>query len=172
MTRRRIMATAAAVAAVVGVGLAGGPQNWSAALTGYEEVPALSTGAGGGFKAFISPDQSTVNWELRYEAPSVTQAHLHFGQTGVNGGVSVFLCTNLGNGPVGTQPCPADGGVISGTFTDADVVGPAGQGIAAGELEELIAAIRAGRVYANVHTTANPAGLIRGQLAPGRGHGR
>jgi hypothetical protein len=80
------------------------------------------------------------------------------------------MCTNLGNGPAGTQPCPADGGTVTGTFTAADVVGPASQLIAATELNELIAAIRAGRVYANVHTIANPGGLVRGQLAPGRGH--
>lgn len=170
MTRVRIMATAAAVAAVVGAGWASGAQNWSAALTGYEEVPAFSTGAGGGFRAFISPDESMVTWELSYDATSVTQSHLHFGQVGVSGGISVFLCTNLGNGPAGTQLCPVDGGTVSGTFTAADVIGPGSQGIAAGELGELVAAIRAGRVYANVHTTSNPSGLIRGQLAPGSGH--
>ena len=170
MTRMRIMATGAAVAAIVGIGLAAGSQNWSTTLTGYEEVPALSTTAGGGFTATISPDETTVSWELTFEAPNTLQSHLHFGQVGVNGGISVFLCTNLGNGPAGTQPCPANGGTISGTWTSADVVGPTAQGIAAGELEELIAAIRAGRVYANVHTTSNPGGLIRGQLAPGNGH--
>ncbi len=164
------MATIAGVAAIVGVGIAAGSQNWSTTLTGYEEVPALSTPAGGSFKASISPDESTVSWELTFEAQNTLQSHLHFGQVGVSGGVSVFLRTNLGNGPAGTQACPSDGGTISGVWTAADVVGPGAQGIAAGELSELIAAIRAGRVYANVHTTSNPGGLIRGQLAPGNGH--
>jgi hypothetical protein len=166
-----MMALAVVVAGAVGVGLAQGMQNWSATLTGYEEVPALSTPAGGSFTAFISPDETTISWSLTYSATSVTQAHLHFGQVGVSGGVSVFMCTNLGNGPAGTQPCPVDGGTVTGTFAAADVVGPITQLIAAGELNELIAAIRAGRVYANVHTTSNPAGLVRGQLAPGGGHG-
>lgn len=170
MNRVRLMALAVVVAGTVAVGLAQGSQNWSATLTGYEEVPSLSTAAGGSFTAFISPDETTISWELTYSATSVTQAHLHFGQVGVSGGVSVFMCTNLGNGPAGTQPCPADGGTVTGTFTAADVVGPASQLIAATELNELIAAIRAGRVYANVHTVANPGGLVRGQLAPGRGH--
>ena len=170
MNRVRMMALAVVVAGAVAVGLAQGPQNWSATLTGYEEVPALSTPAGGSFTAFISPDETTISWQLTYSATSVTQSHLHFGQVGVSGGVSVFMCSNLGNGPAGTQPCPVDGGTISGTFAAADVVGPAVQLIAAGELNELIAAIRAGQVYANVHTTTNPAGLVRGQLGPGRGH--
>ena len=34
----------------------------------------------------------------------------------VNGGISVFLCTNLGNGPAGTQACPQEG-TVTGTFT-------------------------------------------------------
>jgi hypothetical protein len=40
----------------------------------------------------------------------------------------------------------------------------AAQGIAAGEFGELVAALRAGRAYANVHTTKFPPGEIRGQI--------
>jgi CHRD domain len=39
-----------------------------------------------------------------------------------------------------------------------------GQGIAAGEFDELVDAIRAGFTYANVHTTAFPPGEIRAQI--------
>ena len=168
MNRFRMLACAVVVVGLAG--LAAAAPNWSARLTGYEEVPALSNGAGGHFTATISPDEATVSWALTFVATDTTQSHLHFGQAGVNGGVSVFLCSNLGNGPAGTQPCPAQGGTISGTFTAADVIGPAGQGIAAGELSELIAAIQAGAVYANVHTAANPGGVVRGQLRVGSGH--
>ena len=170
MTRMRIMATGAVVAAIVGIGVAADSPNWSTTLTGYEENPPQSTGAGGGFTASISQDESTISWELTYVAANTLQSHLHFGQPGVNGGISVFLCTNLGNGPAGTQACPVNGGTISGIWTSADVVGPTAQGIAPGELAELIAAIRSGNVYANVHTTFATGGLIRGQLAPGKGH--
>ncbi|MFD1827627.1 MULTISPECIES: hypothetical protein [Mumia] len=41
----------------------------------------------------------------------------------------MFLCTNLGNGPAGTQTCPQEG-TVTGTIVAADVVGPASQGIA------------------------------------------
>jgi len=44
------------------------------------------------------------------------------------------------------------------------VIGPAGQGIAAGEFAELLAAIRAGKTYANVHSAKFPGGEIRAQL--------
>ena len=78
----------------------------------------------------------------------------------------VFFCSNLANPPPGTQACPANG-TVSGTITAANVIGPGGQGIAAGEFAEVLKAIRAGTVYANVHSVTFPAGEIRGQLVPG-----
>lgn len=141
-------------------------------LTGYEEVPAVSTTAGGEFQAKVSSDESAISWSLSYAdlQGDVTQAHIHVGQAAVNGGISAFLCTNLGNGPAGTQTCPAPPATISGTVTAADVVGPAGQGVGPGEFAELLAAIRAGVAYVNVHSTTWPGGEIRGQLdGPNRG---
>jgi hypothetical protein len=38
------------------------------------------------------------------------------------------------------------------------------QGFPAGDLEALLAALRAGAIYVNVHTAAFTAGEIRGQL--------
>jgi hypothetical protein len=46
----------------------------------------------------------------------------------------------------------------------ADVIGPTAQGIEPGALRELIAAIRAGKTYVNVHTTKWTAGEIRSQI--------
>jgi hypothetical protein len=51
---------------------------------------------------------------------------------------------------------------VTGAITAAQIVGPAGQGIAAGEMAEVIRAIRARATYANVHTEAFPVGEIRG----------
>jgi hypothetical protein len=136
-------------------------------LTGYAETPlALSTTGGGQFRAQIDEAAQEISYELSYadlEAP-VTQAHIHFGSVSQSGGISVFFCTNLGNGPAGTQACPAAPATISGIIRPADVIGPGGQGIGAGEFAELIAAIRAGRTYVNVHTTKYPPGEIRAQL--------
>ena len=141
-------------------------------LTGYEEVPSVSTVATGTFDARISKDESQIDWELSYSdlEGTVQQAHIHFGQKGVNGGISVWLCGNAAPPaivpPPGTQPCPPPPATISGTATAAQVVGPAGQGIAAGEFAELIRAMRAGKTYANVHSTKFPGGEIRSQLGP------
>jgi hypothetical protein len=146
----------------------------SETLTGYEETPsAVSTTGTGAFSARISNDESRIDWELAYEdlEGAVQQAHIHFGQKSVTGPISVFLCTNLGNGPAGTQPCPAPPAVISGTIMAADVTNLANErGISAGELDELIAAIRAGATYVNVHSTRWPGGEIRSQIDGNSGH--
>ena len=144
-------------------------------LTGYEEVPAVSTVAEGEFHARISDDESQIDYELKYSdlEGSVTQAHIHFGQKGVNGGISVWLCGNPGTGitpPAGTPACPPSPATVTGTLEAADVVGPVTQGIAAGEFAELISAIRAGKTYANVHSTKFPGGEIRSQIEGNSSH--
>lgn len=139
----------------------------TARLVGYEEVPSsLSTPGRGRFRAVIDEEAQTITYRLTYGGleADVAQAHIHFGQRHTAGGISVFLCSNLGNGPAGTPACPAQGGEVTGTLTAAAVIGPAAQGIAAGEFAELIAAIRTGNAYANVHSTKYPAGEIRGQI--------
>ena len=123
-------------------------------------MPAVSSTDSGEFRARIRED--AVDWELSYEdlEGTVTNAsHIHLGQKDVNGGVSVFFC-----GGGGRPACTPGSGTFSGTFTAADVMGPAAQGIAPGELSELIAAIRAGKTYTNVHTNKHPGGEIRGQV--------
>jgi hypothetical protein len=140
-------------------------------LSGFEEVPAVSTSGNGAFSVRISNNQQSVSWELSYFdlEGDVTQAHIHLGQAGVNGGVIVFLCSNLGNAPAGTQPCPPAPATITGSFVAADIIGPAPQGISPGELAETIRAMRAGVTYVNVHSTIWPGGEIRAQITPGRG---
>jgi hypothetical protein len=154
-----------------------GGSSFQAKLTGYEELPTLSTSAKGSFRAALNEAGDTISYRLRYSGPfdagataTVTQAHIHFGARAFSGGVSAFLCTNLGNGPAGTPACPATGGTVTGTITAAQIVGPANQGIAATEFAELVRALRAGAAYANVHSTSFQPGEIRGQISRGRGH--
>ena len=140
-------------------------------LTGFEETPStLSTTGNGRFDALISGDETQIEWQLSYADTEslVTQAHIHLGQRAITGAITVFLCTNLGNGPAGTQPCPPAPATISGTITALDVTaGAAGQGLNAGEFEELLRAIRASATYVNVHTTGRPGGEIRNQIGAG-----
>jgi hypothetical protein len=162
-------------------------QNFSrlgANLIGFNEVPSVSSVASGQFDAVINDDDSEIAYTLSYSdlEGNVTQAHIHFGQRDVNGGITVFLCTNLGNGPAGTQACPASPATITGTITAADVspvINPANpgadataaaraQGIGAGEFAELVRAIRAGVTYVNVHSTKFGGGEMRNQLGTGQ----
>jgi len=137
-------------------------------LSGYEETAlTLSTTGHGSFEAKVSDDNSSFDWTLSYNdlEGTVTQAHIHFGGRSLSGGISIWLCGTAGSpGPAGTAPCPAPGGSVSGTADAADVVGPAAQGIEALAWSEALAAIRAGKAYANVHSTKWPGGEIRGQL--------
>ena len=142
-------------------------------LTGYEEVPAVSTEASGLFSGRIDKDGTSLDWTLSYSdlEGAVQQAHIHFGKKGTNGGITVFLCTNLGNGPAGTQACPPPPATISGTITAADVspdipatASARAQGLGTGEFDEFLDAVRAKATYVNVHSTTFPGGEIRSQI--------
>ena len=138
-----------------------------AVLSGYNEDPlVLSTTGTGKFTAKLDRKSQELNYELSYEdlQGSITQSHIHLGGRSQSGGIMVFLCTNLGNGPAGTQACPAAPATISGTLRPADVIGPAGQGVTAGQWDELVAALESGVTYVNVHSTLYPGGEIRAQL--------
>jgi len=146
----------------------GDANRFHATLLGVEETPAIFAPGHAFFTAQILDDDTRIEFSLTYEdltAPPLA-AHVHFGQRGVAGGVSYFLC-----GGGGKPACPAStSGAISGTVVAADVVGPTAQGIAAGDLAAIIQMMRAGFSYANMHTPLHPAGEIRGQLRPARGH--
>lgn len=171
-----VVAVVVAVAVVGTVAVAGGGKTIREELTGYEETPlALSTPGQASFKARVDRSGQQIFYRLRYAEleATVTQAHIHFGAPGQSGGISAFLCTNLGNGPEGTQECPSQPAKITGTIGPADVIGPAAQGIDPGEFDELVDAIRAGATYANVHTEKYPAGEVRAQLERAdKEHGR
>lgn len=173
---KRSMLIVATVLLAPAVAFAQGPREFRTGLSGFEEVPALSTPAQGDFQARVGQDGTSVRYRLRYDDLTgvVTQAHIHLGQRGVNGGVAVWLCSNLPSPPTpgGIQPCPDPPASIEGTFTAVDVVGPGGQGLSAGDFEALLTAIRAGAAYANVHSTLFPGGEVRGQLNRDRGHDR
>jgi hypothetical protein len=176
MKRYLIIAVVPVLLIVVIVVFADNIRKFRSALSGYQEVPAVSTAANGDFKAEISRDESSITYELNYSdlEGTVQQAHIHFGQMSVNGSIEVWLCSNLASPPTpaGVQPCPAPPATVTGTIVAANVVGqaagpPAGQGIQPGEFAELIRAIKAGKAYANVHSTKFPGGEIRAQIRRG-----
>ncbi len=178
MKRVSVIVLVVLSASVLTFGFTQGFKNIKEILIGYEEVPSVSTTGNGEFNARIK-NENEVEYTLTYSdlEGAVQQAHIHLGQAGVNGGISVFLCTNLGNGPVGIQPCPAPPATITGTIVAADVSPniPAtqaarNQGLNTGEFDEFLAALRAGALYVNVHSTTWPGGEIRSQISHDHGN--
>jgi hypothetical protein len=171
------VAVAAGAAAAGTVAVAGGGKEFKEDLTGYEEVPAISTEGNGEFRARIDRRDEKIFYRLSYEdlEGDVLQAHIHFAQRAVNGAIVAFLCSNLPNPPANTPACPPSPGTVEDVIEPEDVrdtttVTPptGGQGIEAGAFDELVAAMRAGVTYANVHSSKWPGGEIRGQLERGR----
>lgn len=170
MSRLRLQITLVGVLLVaLGLGsyaAAGGDngQLRSDQLTGYEENPDISSTGRGTFTVRIEDGGRRLRFDLRYSRleAAAQQAHIHFGKRAVNGGVSAFLC---GGAPPASDKaaCPASGRV-TGTIDPADIIGPEGQGIEPGSFRELVAAMRVGRTYVNVHTTRWPGGEIRAQI--------
>lgn len=148
-------------------------QTVHATLEGTQEVPANLSEAEGSFVAKIDARARTIAYVLEYDAleGAVTQAHVHVGQPGVNGGVVVWLCqTGQAAAPAGTPACPSPGGAVEGNLEVASVVGPGvePQLLATPGTDEafdrLVRAIQEGVAYANVHSSVAPAGEIRGQI--------
>ena len=177
----RLMAAASVLVAAAGVGLTSASNAAADGvalqtiifehLSGFEEDPLVfSTPGSATFAAVIKDRDQQIDYRLSWKdlPTNVAQSHIHLGGPSQSGGISVFLCSNLGNGPAGTQACPAAGpGTVTGTIKPVDVIGPAAQGIAAGEFAELVTAIRAGATYVNVHTAERPGGEVRGQIEHG-----
>ncbi|HJS75497.1 MAG TPA: CHRD domain-containing protein [Vicinamibacteria bacterium] len=177
---RKLIPSISVIAVILGVAVStsssdrGRRHKFEADLNGKNEVTsaggAISTVAKGSFSARLSNDGKTLSYRLRYTGleDDITQAHIHIGQFHTSGGISVFLCkteANPGPTPDLTPFCPDPrSGEVEGTLTEANVFGPAAQGVAAGEFEELVRLMRAGVTYANVHSLKFPAGEIRGQI--------
>jgi hypothetical protein len=167
-----------------------GNENFSATLSGFEELGALPkvtpgppptnepetianpTGAiyspgKGTLQLSLDKNLQTVSYTLTYSSLTspITQAHIHFGKRHVSGGIMVFFCTNNANGPAGTPNCPTTSpATVTGTWIAGSVVAVPSQNITAHDFNALIAALESDTAYGNIHTTLFPAGEIRGQI--------
>ena len=148
-------------------------EEFRAVLSGFNETGSLNAETGailsegsGVVEVKLDRNTQTLSFTLKFQNLSspVTQAHIHFGQNHVPGGVMVFFCSNLATAPAGVQPCPANGGTVTGTVPAASFLGITGQNVTAGDFDAVADALLSDSAYANVHTTKFPAGEIRGQL--------
>ena len=106
------------------------------ALSGANEVPPVKTSASGSGTITIA-DDGAVSGSVTATGVAGTAAHIHEGAAGANGPVIV--------------PLTKDG--------DSYKV-PAGAKLTSAQL----ASFKAGNLYVNVHSAANPNGEIRAQL--------
>jgi hypothetical protein len=157
---RRVLSLVGAAALVMVAGVSSAEaqsMNFTAQLSGGNEVPGLVSGSGG--TATITLDTATKAVTYRvdvYNMPSgTTQAHFHVGAPGVSGPVVVNFTV---------VPNISNDFAITGTATAGDLVVRTAQGI--GSWDDFIQALTLGQVYVNVHSTVNPGGEIRGQVLP------
>jgi len=148
-------------------------QEYYAKFSGFQEVGGLGAGETGAInstgqatlKFTLDKTAQTITYTLTYSGlTSVLQSHIHLGKEHVAGGIMVYFCSNLANPPSGTPTCPAAPATVAGTITATGVVGPVAQNVTAGDFAAVIAALESDTAYANIHTTAFPAGEIRGQV--------
>ena len=166
------------VLAAGGIALWGGlahADEFYARLSGFYETGGLNaesgailTGGTGTLQLDLDPNSQTATYTLTFSnlSSAVTQAHIHFGKVHVPGGIMVWLCqTTAKPSPVASTPfCPAAGGTVTGTITDASVVAIPGQNVTAGDFGAIEDALYSNTAYANVHTVNFPGGEIRGQV--------
>jgi len=137
-----------------------------ARLTGFGEVTPKLVNGQGRFTGTLSEDGTSISWKLTWTGLSgpAQAAHLHFGQTQVNGGVFVFFC-----GGGGRPACPDNGpdhsGEVTGTWTATDILAVPAQNLTAGDFAGVLRILRAHEGYANIHTTLFGGGEIRGQVS-------
>lgn len=132
--------------------------NFRAHASGDNEVPPNDSRAQGQAIYQLSEDGTELHYKLIVaNIENVTQAHIHRAPAGVNGGIVVWLYPSAP--PAQLIPGRSQGVLAEGVIKDAQVMGSlAGSGVAG-----LMAEIRAGNTYTNVHTLQFPPGEVRGQ---------
>jgi len=107
------------------------------ALTGANEVPAVTTSASGSGTVTIKEDRS-VTAKIMVKDMTATASHIHEGAAGANGPVIVPF-TKTGDNTFEAAP----GAMLT---------------------EAQYASYKAGKLYVNVHSAKNPGGEVRAQL--------
>jgi hypothetical protein len=135
------------------------PETFQATLASSNEVPAptLDAGASPSGNASFTVQGTTVAYKLNasgLSGPPIA-AHIHLGAPGAAGPVIVPLAVAAG---------PSAGTAAGeGTFDASGVKGKKPDGSAM-TLDDVLAAMRSGGTYVNVHTANNKPGEVRGQI--------
>lgn len=147
-------------------------RSFEADLAGQFEVPVRVTGAEGEAEFKLIANGTKLHFKLKVEdITNVWMAHIHLAPVGVSGPIVVWLFPRTPQPPAQSIPGEFNGKLAEGVITAADLVGL----LAGKQLSDLVAEMRAGNTYVNVHTNDFvdppntgpgdfPGGEIRGQL--------
>lgn len=132
-------------------------EKYVAELRGSNEVPPNSSTAVGRVVLLVSRDGSHAEYSV--EASGLTGGirggHFHRAEAGVNGGIVLSFFFNE-DGSENRAPTP-------GT-TDLEINKAIGRTVTKAQLDPILGDLRAGNIYANIHTPNFPGGEIRGQM--------
>jgi len=139
---------------------ASGPETFRAKLDVASEVPPPSVGsASPSGTATFTNNGGSIAYQVTVTGLSsaFAAAHIHGGAEGALGLVVVPLALTAGpDGKSATGEGVIEASAIKGTNPDASPM----------TMNDLVAALRSGGTYVNVHTAGNPKGEIRGQIRP------
>ncbi|GAB4821589.1 hypothetical protein N2152v2_008635 [Parachlorella kessleri] len=142
------------------------PYMASAVLTGTAELPApIETNTTAYFHIAIGKNSSV--WALLVDGiANFTMSHLHYGNSTTSGPVAVPLgpSASSGSGTPMYNPPFTGSFVLMGPLSTSSITFPASTGIKNATFSDLQAAIDAGMIYANLHNTEYPAGVVRATL--------
>jgi len=153
------LATAIAATATMAAGPTGAKGTFKALLSGKNSVPQVKTAATGEATFLLSRDGTKLNYVIRVkDLASPIAAHIHRGTKTENGPPMVTLYP-VGRG-MKAKTGRFTGELAKGVITSANLIGP----LAKKTISDLVAEIKAGKTYVNVHTRAHPDGELRGQI--------
>ena len=159
-------------AALAACGSSSSNEVFHANMTSAQEIPAPNVGTPTptGTGLFTVNNDGTVSYtvngsNMTVTATGVTPAvtftgmHIHLAVLGSTAGVTVPLTTPTNGSSTFT---------VTGTFTSTTCAGSAVNCINTGNtMDTVLAAMRNGGAYLNVHTSRNGGGELRGQIATG-----
>jgi hypothetical protein len=136
-------------------------QDFSASLSGQNEVPPTESTANGTAKFQVNDDSSEVSfWVNLSGLKQVDAAHIHSGPEGENGEIVVTLAEDEA---AEDQDNPEI--QLTGNITEDDLQGE----LEGRQISDLVSLMSNGTAYVNAHTPIYPDGAIRGQIESGAG---
>ncbi len=167
MLRSRSTLPTLALLTLAGCGSSGGDattgpagEKFSATLAGTSAVPATASTNTGSITLSIVPGDSILKFELSVgNMAGITQAHLHTAAAGANGNVLAWLL------PVNGNAAQAGSVALTGVVSLGDIAPSWIRGTPRLAMDSVVALMRAGRVYVDLHSTTFTNGELRGQVA-------